>query len=705
MKHGYLVFTLALLSRVVGAQVPTQSVRQLTQLAARPAGVSQTAPPVLRLKAPDVAALLKEDQREARQGALPRFGKPTPLALNLLAAGRWEQEAGGRRWQLALTSPGATSLNFFFNKFYLPPGAELYLYNGDRSVAIGPITATQNTEAKVFATDLLRGDMVTLELFEPSAATGQSVLHAAQVVHGYRDLNSTAPQYYAGYGQAAACNVDINCPAGNNWQTESNAVALVILPTGQYCTGTLLSDNCKSLNPNLLTAFHCLNGSDVSKVVFRFQYKSPTCGGPEPTNYLSFSGAQLLASYQTTDFALVRLNQRPPAGSTIAYAGWNRTSTPATSAASLHHAAGDVLKISLAPAITALPVDNAFWHADFTVGTTQPGSSGGALFDQNHLVVGQLLGNRITDTRPYCDQHKGDYGRFDLSWTGGGTPQTRLRDWLTTDPNVVQVNTIPVVPAISGPDQVCSQPVTYQANTTLAWSATPADLFTTATGYGSQFATAGAAGRLGTGTITGTLPGACAPSVTKTVRVGSEPSGYFYGGGSSGKTLQTVQFVSPGQISLFLNEPYSFTFSSSSSSISLSSTYGRSTSFYLGTGTGVTITASAAGASCSLVGNYVFSTNGGYYYQFAPNPASSDLVVSATTPDQLGDASATLASTSTPAEPFDAALYDGHGRLVKTQRGDQGKAVLNVRDLPNGLYYLRVGQSRNAVSEHIQIAH
>lgn len=702
MKHGYLVFTLAFLGRVVEAQVPTQSVRQPTQLTARPAGASQTAPPVLRLKAPDMAALLKEDQREAKQGALPRFGKPTPLALNLLAAGRWEQEAGGRRWQFALTSPGATSLNFFFDKFYLPPGAELYLYNGDRSVAIGPINATQNTEAKVFATDLLRGDMVTLELFEPSAAVGQSVLHAAQVVHGYRDLNSTAPQYYAGYGQAAACNVDINCPAGNDWQAESNAVALVLLPTGQYCTGTLLSDNCKSLTPNFLTAFHCLNGLDVSKVVFRFQYRSPTCGGPEPTNYLSFSGAQLLASYQATDFALVRLNQRPPAGSNIAYAGWNRTTTPATSAASLHHAAGDVLKISLAPAIAILPVDNAFWHADFTVGTTQPGSSGGALFDQNHLVIGQLLGNRIADNRSYCDQHKGDYGRFDLSWTGGGTPQTRLSDWLTTDPNVMQTNTIPAIPAIAGSDQVCSQAVTYQANTTLTWTATPADLFTTATGYGSQFSTAGAAGQVGTGTITGTLPGACAPSVTKTVRVGSEPSGYFYGGGvSSGKTLQTVQFVSPGQISMFLNEPYSFTFSSSPA-IYLSNTYGRSTSFYLGAGAGVQINVSATGSSCALVGRFVFSTNGGYYYRFAPNPASSDLVVSATTLDQPGSSSATAAP---PAEPFDAALYDGHGQLVKTKRGDQGKAVLDVRDLPNGLYYLRAGQGKNAVNEHIQIAH
>lgn len=114
------------------------------------------------------------------------------------------------------------------------------------------------------------------------------------------------------------------------------------------------------------------------------------------------------------------------------------------------------------------------------------------------------------------------------------------------------------------------------------------------------------------------------------------------------------------------------------------------------------INVSATGSSCALVGRFVFSTNGGYYYRFAPNPASSDLVVSATTLDQPGSSSATAAP---PAEPFDAALYDGHGQLVKTKRGDQGKAVLDVRDLPNGLYYLRAGQGKNAVNEHIQLAH
>lgn len=96
MKNSYLAIALmVLLGRVAVAQVPTRSVVSQARMAAHLAVASQTTPPVLRLKAPDVTALLKEDQRETRQGGLPRFGKPTPPALDLLAAGRWEPAAGG----------------------------------------------------------------------------------------------------------------------------------------------------------------------------------------------------------------------------------------------------------------------------------------------------------------------------------------------------------------------------------------------------------------------------------------------------------------------------------------------------------------------------------------------------------------------------------------------------------------------------------
>ena len=63
---------------------------------------------------------------------------------------------------------------------------------------------------------------------------------------------------------------------------------------------------------------------------------------------------------------------------------------------------------------------------DWDLGTTEPGSSGSPLFDQNHRIIGQLHGGYAA-----CGNDDSDwYGRFFTSWTGGGSPTNRLSDWL-----------------------------------------------------------------------------------------------------------------------------------------------------------------------------------------------------------------------------------------------------------------------------------
>jgi hypothetical protein len=478
-------FLLLLLVQAASAQVLTRRASANQPVAFTPRVKTLPASIVLRLSAPEIAALLREDEQEASQGAgqPPRFGKDLPLALDLATAGTWTATPDGRVWSFAVASPGAFSLNFLFDKLRLPAKAELYLYNNDRTVVIGPITAAQNTPAGLYATDLLKGDKVTFELFEPTAVAGQSQLHLARVVHGYRNLlggpapaGSQAPKTAGAgattlsFGQAVRCHQDVNCPAGNNWQTESNSVVLIIAGNGSRAgTGTLLNDGCQSLTPNVLTAFHMLDtnrdhslSEDEKKKVqtwaFRFQYKSPSCGGGDSPNSLTISGSELLAAHDASDFALLLLSQRPQAGSGITYAGWDRSGAVPTSGASLHHPAGDVMKISVASDGNIQPADGSFWHANFTSGTVEEGSSGASLFDQNHRLVGQLRGDlHASGIIDYCGLHRGDYGRFDVSWRGGGTPDTRLQDWLTSDPNLMRVNTLATIPTTSGPDQACSR--------------------------------------------------------------------------------------------------------------------------------------------------------------------------------------------------------------------------------------------------------
>ncbi len=258
--------------------------------------------------------------------------------------------------------------------------------------------------------------------------------------------------------------------------------------------------------------------------------------------------------------------------------------------------------------------------------------------------------------------------------------------------------------AITGPTQVCTSPTSvFSVNTSqVTWSASPSNYFTTATGSGSQFVTSAAAGAQGSATITATFP--CGPPVTKTVSVGSAyPTGQYRYNGSN-YTLTGTHFVGYNSvITMYLNQPYNFTFTSSDPNVPLS-TSGNSTSFSIPYSVGqVTITATAAGTSsdCGVSGGFIF-VGTGYRYMVAPNPAASELTVS---DDADAPAASAAKGNASDTKSFQVDLYDTYGKKVKTKQSERGKAVLDVREVPDGLYNVRVGTGKNAYSEHVQITH
>jgi hypothetical protein len=54
---------------------------------------------------------------------------------------------------------------------------------------------------------------------------------------------------------------------------------------------------------------------------------------------------------------------------------------------------------------------------------------------------------------------------------------------------------------------------------------------------------------------------------------------------------------------------------------------------------------------------------------------------------------------------FDVVLYDRLGQPLRSGRGQRDKAELDVRTLPNGLYYLRIGTGNDAAYKQVQVAH
>ncbi|MBX0293149.1 T9SS type A sorting domain-containing protein [Hymenobacter sp. HSC-4F20] len=167
-------------------------------------------------------------------------------------------------------------------------------------------------------------------------------------------------------------------------------------------------------------------------------------------------------------------------------------------------------------------------------------------------------------------------------------------------------------------------------------------------------------------------------------------------------TYQSLGITNPqgADVGVFLNSPYRFNFTTNVPGFYLTETSGGGTHFILKPGQGITLTATSINAPCPIVGRWAFyAPSLGTAYRVASNPVSSEVQVDAL------DTNSTSVVPSASAESFEARLYDSFGHQVKTQRSAQGKAVLDVRSLPNGLYILRAGKGKDAISERIQVTH
>ncbi|PLX00090.1 MAG: hypothetical protein C0594_16135 [Marinilabiliales bacterium] len=230
--------------------------------------------------------------------------------------------------------------------------------------------------------------------------------------------------------------MNVACPDAVGWEDEISSVCMLVSGSSGFCTGTLINNTAEDGTPYVLTADHCY--SDPSSWIFWFNWESSTCTNPGSSPaYDDISGAVLRARNADSDFCLVEMNSTPPASYNVFYAGWNREDVAATETRGIHHPSGDIKKFSIdydSPVsdtyLGGSGVADSHWQIvswdELT--TTEGGSSGSALFDQNHLIIGQLHGGYAA-----CGNTDSDwYGKLSMSWDRGGTSDTQLKDWLDT---------------------------------------------------------------------------------------------------------------------------------------------------------------------------------------------------------------------------------------------------------------------------------
>ncbi|MEY4937660.1 MAG: hypothetical protein RIS64_4019 [Bacteroidota bacterium] len=393
----------------------------------------------------DIEKLRAEDVKRAQQGEPQRVAVPIQARINTTEQGTWINLGNKKVWLLEVRAKNATQMAPIFNNLNLKSGSEIWIFTANKTLLMGPITSEnipQNVDRTV--TDFLPAEAITIVYFTDQ----QADLTISGINFGYE----------AGFGSAAACNVDASSSQGDCFKFEQKAVAVLLNDDDHgsaQCTGTMINNTMQDFRPFLLTANHCFDGGLVNPSSMRVRFKWQTgitiqrnvSGRTVFEGHVTFIGANLRARSQANaDFALIELFTQPQVNHDVTYLGWSRTATPQVSTI-LHHPAGDFMKITRdAQPATQTTNNSEFGDRGWKIalqgggdfGVTQGGSSGASLLNENHLVCGQNFGGELTDCNQVGERTK-DYGRFGVSWNGDGTMSSRLSDFLASNGSVEQL--------------------------------------------------------------------------------------------------------------------------------------------------------------------------------------------------------------------------------------------------------------------------
>ncbi|MGO3127826.1 MAG: pre-peptidase C-terminal domain-containing protein [Luteimonas sp.] len=409
-----------------------------------------------RMPAVDAARLRAEDARQDRaMGQRPvRFATPHTVNLTPNNAGDWDEIASGDLvWRLRVESKDALSLNFGFSEFHLPEGARLLIYpegldKNANPEAIRVFTAADNKATGSLWTPLVPGDNAVIEVVVPKARVGDLKLRLSSVNHDYLGFGRLAREGALAQtkGVSGSCNVDVVCPDGDDFRDEIPSVGAYTRFGVEYCSGSLVNNTAGDQKMYFLTAHHCSMGTPdaAASIVVYWNYQNSTCRTPgsaesgangDGSLAQNQTGAMVRATSAASDFTLLEFDDAADPAFNLSWSGWDRRDLAPAGATGIHHPR--VAEKRITHSDNPLRVegylgnsgDSHLWVQWNQRGTTEGGSSGSPIYSPEGRVIGQLHGGYASCSTTGAD-HVDWYGRLFTSWTGGGTAETRLSDWL-----------------------------------------------------------------------------------------------------------------------------------------------------------------------------------------------------------------------------------------------------------------------------------
>ncbi|MBQ1192381.1 MAG: hypothetical protein IIX43_08920, partial [Bacteroidales bacterium] len=114
----------------------------------------------ISLEKPDLTKVIEEDESDESLFKMRRFGVILKCGKDFFEHADVTTNEKGKIYRLAVEVPEAQALIFYSDRFVLPKGGKLFLYNEDRSKVLGAFSYFNNHQLKTFATEYLEGEKI-----------------------------------------------------------------------------------------------------------------------------------------------------------------------------------------------------------------------------------------------------------------------------------------------------------------------------------------------------------------------------------------------------------------------------------------------------------------------------------------------------------------------------------------------------------------
>lgn len=412
---------------------------------------------VWSVSTPDLEKAQTEMILQSEATGREMVGTVLPVALDFFDAASREWVGTKEVWTLQVEAPGALATCVYFDDFHVPGGAKLWFETPEgrypQTWVEGPVTSIENNDHRRWTNNEVPGDALVIRYEVPVGTVESSALGICGVGFFARHQNFPDPWSLTARGGAEACQVDVNCPEGDSWECEKDAVVkLRITQAGGIflCSGSMVNNTAQDCRQLMLSSFHCANDAEEDdwpyfKVQFNYEYYD--CGGTSSINshtktgviHLTDSDDMPNGQINGSDFLLVEVEDPIDDSWEPFFAGWDATGFNGHGGVGIHHPSGDRKKISTYSSSlinSNVYAIGAHWRVTWVEtetnhGVTEGGSSGSPIFEENHRILGTLSGGASFCNSPNSPDY---YGKLSYHWDGANPIPASMRLKAFLDP-------------------------------------------------------------------------------------------------------------------------------------------------------------------------------------------------------------------------------------------------------------------------------